>query len=163
MARMIGRKFRLEGDLSASSKNHNRTYDGLPGYMMDFDINLEDAAAANIEIRKHKNDKQGRLMGTTKGYQHLGGGGEPYQFAAEQTNTGTMAVKKVSNGIEISGSLSQHGNVLSAFSLVDEGSEVNNFGMLAFHVNSKTFGFGNLVDAPDNGLDFSHVKLEVLP
>ncbi len=153
----------LEGDLSASSKKHNRTYDGLPGYMIDFDINLEDAAAANIDIRKHKNDKQGRLMGTTKGYQHLGGGGAPYRFAAKQTYTGTMVVKKVGNGIEISGSLSRHGEVLSEFSLVDEGSEVNNFGMLAFHVNSKTFGFGNLVDAPDNGLDFSHVKLEVLP
>ncbi len=153
----------LEGDLSASSKKHNETYDGLPGYMIDFDINLEDAAAANIDVRKHKNDKQGRLMGTTKGYQRLGGGGDPYQFAAEQTYTGTMAVKKVGNGMEISGSLSQHGEVLSAFSLVDEGSEVNNFGMLAFHVNSKTFGFGNKVDAPDNGLDFSHVKLEVLP
>lgn len=153
----------LEGDLSASSKNHNKTYDGLPGYMIDFDINLEDAAAANIDIRKHKNDKQGRLMGTNKGYRHLGGGGDPYRFAAEQAYTGTMAVRKVSDGIEISGSLSQHGKVLSAFSLVDEGSEVNNFGMLAFHVNSKTFGFGNKVDAPDNGLDFSHVRLEVLP
>ena len=131
--------------------------------MIDFDVNLEDAAAANIDVRRHKNDKQGRLMGTNNGYKRLGGGGNPNRFAAEQTYTGTMAVKRLSNGREIAGSLSQGGRVLTAFSLVDDGSEVNNFGMLAFHVNSKTFGFGNKVDAPDNRLDFSHFKLEVLP
>ncbi len=153
----------LESDQSASSKQPNKNYDGLPGYMIDFDINLKDPASANIDIRKHKDDTQGRLLGTTKGYKRLGGGGEPYQFAANQTYTGVMAVKKFSSGIEISGSLSQHGNVLSHFSIVDPNSDVNNFGMLAFHVNSKTFGSSKKKEEPDNGLDFSNVTVEVLP
>jgi len=153
----------LEGDLSASSKKPNKSYDGLPGYMIDFDINLKDAGSANIDIRKHKDDQQGRLLGTTKGYSRLAGGGDAYQFAAQKTYTGVMAVQKVSNGVEISGSLSHAGKVLSEFSFVDEGSDTNNFGMLAFHVNSKTFGSSKKKDTPDNGLDFKNVKVEVLP
>ena len=108
----------LEGDQSASSKQPNKNYDGLPGYMIDFDINLKDSSAANIDIRKHKDDTQGRLLGTTKGYQRLGGGGDPYQFAAGETYTGVMAFKKMNNGVEISGALSQNGNTLSSLSLI---------------------------------------------
>ena len=153
----------LEEDQSASSKKPNKSYDGLPGYMIDFDINLKDASKANIDIRKHKDDTHGRLLGTTKGYKRLGGGGDAYQFAAGQTYTGMMAIKKLGDGVQISGSLSQEGKVLSEFSLLDEGSDVNNFGMLAFHVNSKTFGSSKKKGEPDNGIDFKNVKVEVLP
>ena len=151
----------LEGDLSASSKKPNALYDQLPGYMIDFDINLKDATAANIDIRKHKADEQGRLLGTTKGYTRLGGGGDAYQFEPDTSYTGIIAIQKLVEGVKISGSLSQDGSVLSEFSLVDDGSEVNNFGMLAFHVNSKTFGSSKKTDTPDNGLDFLNIKLEV--
>jgi hypothetical protein len=131
--------------------------------MIDYDVNLADASAANINIRKHKQDTQGRLLGTTKGYTSLGAGGNPYQFVAGQTYTGMMAIKKLANGVEISGTLSQDGTVLSTFSHIDEGSDVNNFGMLAFHVNSKTFGSSKDKGTPDNGLDFVHVKVEIVP
>ncbi len=151
----------LEGDLSASSKKPNTAYDRLPGYMIDFDINLKDASAANIDIRKHKIDKQGRLLGTTKGYTRLGGGGDPYQFEPETTYTGTMSIQILANGVNIHGSLSKDGNVISEYSFIDEGSEINNYGMLAFHVNSKTFGSSKKADTPDNGLDFSNVTLVV--
>jgi len=153
----------LESDQSASSKKPNKLYDGLPGYMIDFDINLSDPSAANIDIRKHKEDTQGRLLGTTKGYKRIAGGGQPYQFSPKQTYTGVIAIKKVNNGISVSGSLSQNGEILSSFNAVDEGSDANNFGMLAFHVNSKTFGTSKKQDTPDNGLDFSNVRVEVLP
>jgi len=153
----------LESDQSASSKKPNSLYDGLPGYMIDFDVNLNDASSANIDIRKHKVDTHGRLLGTTKGYKRLAGGGDAYQFAAAETYTGTLSIQKLSTGIQVSGSLSQNGEVLTMFSTLDEGSDANNFGMLAFHVNSKTFGSSKKKDTPDNGLDFSHVKVEVLP
>jgi len=35
--------------------------------------------------------------------------------------------------------------------------------MLAFHVNSKTFGSSKKANTPDNGIDFHNVKVEVLP
>ena len=153
----------LEGDLSASSKQPNAAYDGLPGYMIDFDINLKDASAANIDVRKHNDDTQGKLLGTTKGYTRLGGGGDAYTFDPDTTYVGTIAVQNTAGDVKISGSLSQNGQQLSEFSFTDEGSEVSTFGMLAFHVNSKTFGSSKAVDTPDNGLDFINVKLEVRP
>lgn len=153
----------LEADLSASSKKPNALYNGLPGYMIDFDVNLKDPSKANIDIRKHKNDTQGRLLGTTKGYQRLGGGGTAYKFAPGQTYVGTMTVKRVGNGAEISGSLSQNNRVLSQFMVKDASSNVNNIGMLAFHVNSKTFGSSKKKNTPDNGIDFRNVKVELLP
>ena len=151
----------LESDQSASSKKPNVLYDRLPGYMIDFDINLKDASAANIDVRKHKADKQGRLLGTTKGYTRLGGGGDPYQFESNTTYTGTMSVQKFADGVMISGSLSQGDKLLSEYSFTDGGSDINNFGMLAFHVNSKTFGASKKTNTPDNGLDFMNIKLEV--
>lgn len=153
----------LEGDLSASSKKPNKNYDGLPGYMIDFDVAMNDPSKANIDIRKHKDATHGRLLGTTKGYQHIGGGGDSYEFAPEQTYTGTMTVKKVGSDIIISGSLSQKGKVLSEFNVTDANSDVNNFGMMAFHVNSKTFGSSKKKDTPDNGIDFKNVKVEIFP
>lgn len=62
----------------------------------------------------------------------------------------------------VSGSLSNDAGLMTEFSYTDEGSEVNNFGMLSFHVTSKTFGASGSPDKPDNGIDFSNVRLEVL-
>ncbi len=95
--------------------------------MVDFDIALTEPTKANIDIRKHKDDTQGRLPGTTKGYKHLGGGGNAYQFAPEQSYSGTIAVKKLDNRMEVYGSMSQGDQLLSEFSFSDEGSESNNF------------------------------------
>lgn len=151
----------LEGDLAASSKAPNVNYDGLPGYMIDFDINLVIRDDADISVRKHKNDTQGRLLGTTKGYQTLGSGGDAYIWEAGQIYTGEMVFTKLADGVEINGKLIKDGATLSEFTFVDNGSEVNNIGMLAFHVNSKTFGSSKLTETADNGLDFSNIRLEV--
>lgn len=151
----------LEGDLSASSKAPNTNYDGLPGYMIDFDINLANPDDANIDIRKHKDDTHGRLLGTTKGYKRLGSGGSAYSFEPNTTYMGMMSITKTEGGLEITGMLSRDGSVLTEFSYVDGGSDTNNFGMLAFHVNSKTFGSSKKPGEPDNGIDFSNIKLEV--
>ena len=74
-----------------------------------------------------------------------------------------MTIKNAADGVQISGSLNHEDKALSEFSLLDEGSDINNFGMLAFHVNSKTFGSSKEADTSDNGLDFKNIKVEVLP
>jgi len=51
---------------------------------------------------------------------------------------------------------------MTRFSYEDVESKVNNFGMLAFHVNSNTFGSSSTPGKADNGLKFRHVKLEIL-
>ena len=158
----------LEKDQSASSKKPNSLFDGLPGYMIDFDINLSNVSESNIDIRKHKNDTQGRLLGTTKGYQRLAGGGSNYQIESNQNYHATIAVKRVASGIEISGTLSQGDILLTEFSTTDDTDDTDdtdetmNFGMLAIHANSKTFGSSKKPNTPDNGIDFTRVKLEVL-
>lgn len=73
-----------------------------------------------------------------------------------------IALTVLENGVEIAGSLSTDGAVISEFSHVDEGSDVSTIGMLAFHVNSKTFGSSKDRDTPDNGIDFSNVRLEII-
>ncbi len=160
MYNKLGRQA-LEGDLSASSKEPNTAYDGLPGYMIDFDVNPTDASAAKIQVRKHNADTIGRLLGTTKGYSLLGGGGKPYRFDPKQTYTGVMTIQKLGAGLRISGSLSRGNEVLSTFDLVDEKSDVNDFGMLAFHVNSNVFGSSSKAKTADNGIDFKRVSVEV--
>ena len=153
----------LNGDLSASSSSPQSAYNGLPGYMIDFDIEMSDPDVANIDIRRHSDDTHGRLLGTTKGYTHLAGGGDPYGFAPNTTYTGTIALSVLENGVEITGSLSEGNTVLSTFTHFDEGSDVNTVGMLGFHVNSDTFGSSGEPNMPDNGIDFSNVRLEILP
>ena len=51
---------------------------------------------------------------------------------------------------------------MTSFSYLDKQSKVNHFGMMAFHVNSKTFGSSSAPGKPDNGLKFTQVKLEVI-
>ena len=151
----------LDSDQSASSKKPNANYNGLPGYMIDFDVGMPQKS--NINIRKHKNATTGRLLGTTKGYTDLKGGGKPYTFAPGQTYTGTMTIQQAAGGVQVSGSLSQGGKVLSQFSKLDAGAKISRIGMLAFHVNSKTFGSSKKKNTPDNGIDFKNVKVEMLP
>ena len=151
----------LDGDLSASSKSPNPIYDGLPGYMADFDIRPADPARANISIRRHKDDTQGRLLGTSKGYEGLGSGGDAYTFNPNTTYTGTMSVKRLGEGAEITVSLREGDVRLSEFTYLDEASNLETVDMLAFHVNSKTFGSSKQVGDPDNGIEFSNVRVDV--
>ncbi|WP_323767437.1 polysaccharide lyase family 7 protein [Marinovum sp.] len=150
----------LDGDLSASSKSPNAAYDTLPGYLVAYDVNT--ASAANIEIRRHNDTALGRLLGGLDAWDRLGEGGESYNFAPSQSYTGTIAVTRLDEGVEITGALMQDGAVLSSFSQQDPDSTLETVGMLAFHVNSKTFGASKTPGEADNGLDFTRVTLEVL-
>ena len=62
LSNKLGRE-ELERDLSASSKEPNAAYDGPPGHMIDFDVNPSDASAAKVQVREHKADTIGRLLG----------------------------------------------------------------------------------------------------
>ena len=153
----------LEADLSASSGSPNPIYNALPGYMVTFDVNRDDPALNNVEVRKHDRTREiGRLMGTYKAYKLLGEGGDSFTFEANKTYSGSMTIEKTDKGLVVAGSLSNESGPMTSFSYVDEGSEVNNIGMLSFHVNSKTFGSSGSPDKPDNGIDFSNVRVEVL-
>ena len=153
----------LEQDLSASSGGPNPLYNGLPGYMITFDVNREDPALNNVDIRKHRVTRQvGRLMGTYQGYDLLAEGGDSFVFEPNQTYSGVATLSKTVEGLEISGELSNEQGVMTQFAYVDQESLVNNIGMLSFHVNSRTFGASAMPERPDNGVTFKQVTIEIL-
>lgn len=153
----------LEADLSASSGSPNEIYNGLPGYMFTFDVNREDPALNNVEVRRHIRKKRlGRLMGTYQGYLLLAEGGDSFTFKPNSDYVAQFKIQKTSKGLTLFGKLSDQSGEMTSFSYLDEGSKVNNFGMMAFHVNSKTFGSSSTPDKVDNGIEFSQVKLEIL-
>ena len=153
----------LEADLSASSGAPNDIYNGLPGYMFTFDVNRDDPALNNVEVRRHIRKKRlGRLMGTYQGYKLLAEGGDSFTFKPNHDYIVQLRLRKTKTGIELHGKLNGQEGEMTSFAYLDEGSEVNHFGMMAFHVNSKTFGSSSAPDKPDNGLKFTQVKLEIL-
>ena len=153
----------LEADLSASSGAPNELYNGLPGYMFTFDVNREEPGLNNVEIRRHIRKKRlGRLMGTYQGYLHLAEGGQSFTFRPNTTYKGLFQLQKTQTGLVLSAELSNEEGEMTRFSYEDVESKVNNFGMLAFHVNSNTFGSSSTPGKADNGLKFRHVKLEIL-
>ncbi|MFY0596645.1 MAG: polysaccharide lyase family 7 protein [Cognatishimia sp.] len=153
----------LEQDLSASSSAPNKIYNALPGYMVTFDVNRADPTLNNVDIRKHIRIKEvGRLMSTYQGYELLAEGGESFTFAPDMTYRGEVTFQKSAAGLTITGTLNNAAGQMTTFAHTDEGSDVNNFGMLSFHVNSRTFGSTGMPDKPDNGVAFSNVKVEVL-
>ena len=151
----------LEADLSASSGAPNETYNGLPGYMVTFDVNRKDPTLNNVEVRRHIRSKRlGRLMGTYQGYELLAEGGDSFSFTNDTTYIGEISLTKMEDGMMISAQLSDS-QTMTEFSHLDKTSAVNNFGMLAFHVNSKTFGSSSTPGKSDNGIEFTNVRLEV--
>jgi hypothetical protein len=149
----------LAADLSASSGTPNPIYDPLPGYMMDFDVQ---ASGSNITFREKSPvpGSSGQLLGTTTGFVQLAAGGNSYVFAPSTTYTGTYSITKTASGIDLSGSLSNSSGVLSTFTTNDSSPSATAFDLLGFHVNASIFGSSNVVNAPDNGIDFSNIKIE---
>ena len=152
----------LRADLSASSSQPQPLYDGLPGYMVAFDVGMTDASQSAISVLRHTVDTQGRLLGTTKGYSKIGRGGEPYAFSPNTAYTGVIAVTRTDDGLTVNGELHQDGALVSTFTVADSDAVLENIGMLAFHVNSKTFGTSKDPNTADNGIDFTNVRVDVI-
>jgi hypothetical protein len=152
----------LAADLSASSGTPNPIYNGLPGYMMDYDVNT---GTENIQFREHNTSlTTGQLLANTSDYFNLSAGGTVYAFAANTTYTGVMSVKRTgADTLDLTGTLFQGVNQLSTFTGSDASGIVNTFGMLAFQVTSGTFGTSATPNTADNGIDFSNIKIEVVP
>jgi len=153
----------LKSDLNSSSKSPNPLFDGLLGYMIDYDVNLPDTTETTIGVYRRNDLTTGRLLGAMNGFTKVGEGGTDYSFFPGQIYTGSMTLKNLLEGVEITGSISHFGKMLSQFNTIDRNLYIDNIGMLGFHVNSKVFGSSKEVNTPDNGIDFLDVKVEILP
>jgi hypothetical protein len=150
----------LAADISASSGSPNPIYNGLPGYMMDFDVNT--GSAANITFREHdQTATAGQLLATTTPYIYMAAGGDPYSFAPNTSYTGVISVTRSgADTLDLTGSLYQGATLLSTYTTTDSSGIASTFGLLAFQANSGTFGSSNTANTPYNGIDFSNIKIE---
>ena len=96
----------LDDNVSASSGTPNDVYGlgvpafggvpGLPGYMVDLDVNLSNTDDANITFREHNiaptSNATGRLMATTSNFVQIESGGDGYSFAANTEYTGVYTI-----------------------------------------------------------------------
>lgn len=158
----------LEANVSASSGSPNAVFGwsvgnggagdlGLPGYLMDMDV---DNGVDDLNFREHNiNSATGRLMSTTGSgsfSSFSSGPDNAYLFAPDTQYTGSISVTRISaTEVEVAGTLNG-----ATHSIIDTFDSVD-IGMLAFHANSRQFGSSNSAGDPDNGIDFSNVTIEV--
>lgn len=147
----------LAADLSASSGSPNANYNNLNGYMADFDVN---SATTDVAIRERTNMASGQLMAATGDFTSLGNGGDPYTIAPNTVYTGFLAMTLTASGLDITASLSQGSTLLTSHTVSDTTPTATTLGMLAFHANSNVFGNSNAVNTPNNGIDFTNIRIE---
>lgn len=132
---------------------------GIPGYMLDMDVN--DPANNDLNIREHVvGATNGQFMGTAANFSSLGDGPNGvYTWAANTSYTGSITIERTGAGeVTLTATLGAE-----TFSVVDNASPTFVYDMLAFHVNSNRFGSTNAQNSPNNGIDFTNVKIEFIP
>jgi len=153
----------LAADLSSSSSSVNPLYVGQPGYMGDFDVNTD--ATADTSLREHDVPSGlGRFLGTTSEWIQMGTGPDDgYTFSANTSYSGVFSVTRTgADSMDIFSSLSQGATLMTSHTESDTSGIANNFGMFGVWVNSNVFGSNTTPGDPDNGIEFSNIKIERL-
>ncbi|MEM7457527.1 MAG: PEP-CTERM sorting domain-containing protein [Planctomycetota bacterium] len=157
----------LNADISASSSSPNSLYGdtgtggteiGLPGYMLDMDVNPS-AGNQDFNFRDHNTGSAtGRLMATTGSgsfSSFSSGPDETYTFGPGTMHTGSFMITRISaTELELTAMLDG-----AMYSVIDSSVDSFEFGFLGFHANSNTFGSSNSQGAPDNGIDFTNISV----
>lgn len=163
----------LDADISASSGSPNAVYGwgtgaggpgtaGLPGYMLDMDV-ATTTSSNDFSFREHDPGTvapTGRLMGTTTGFTQLPPTGPDgaFAFTPNTTYTGSLSVTRINaTQVELTATLG------AASHTITDTFDSASFGMLAFWANSNLFGSSSTPNTPNNGIDFSSVKIEYVP
>jgi hypothetical protein len=151
----------MDMSYSASSGTPEPLLDVPLGYYMEYDVAT--AGESDISFRESLSGRStGRLLGTSSGWDSLDSGGSDYTFSANTEYTGSfMITRTLADGIELSGSLSQGGSILSSYSTTATGG-IFDFDTVAFQVNSNVFGSTSSTGFGDNGIDFSNVTIAVV-
>ncbi|MEN8853371.1 MAG: PEP-CTERM sorting domain-containing protein [Akkermansiaceae bacterium] len=143
------------------NSSQDAAWNNVLGNMVDLDVNT--AGSENFQFREKPAGLIGnRLLGTTSGFVSQGSGGEPtnYVFAANTSYTGTYSIEQTGASEWMIRSSLDDG-VTSDFEIRTVTSlNTSSYDILAFHVNSATFGSVNSSGVADNGIDFQNVTLE---
>lgn len=168
----------LDAAVSASSGSPNAVYgwglanggpgtEILPGYMLTMDVN-NDAGDDDMTFRRHNGEfatltGTGRLMSTTSGFVNLGSGPDDgFTFEPNTEYSGMYTI-----GRHSATELGMRFDLMTPQGTfhhidIDDGFDSVDFGFFGVHVNSRTFGSSNSADEPDNGVDFTNVRIETL-
>jgi hypothetical protein len=167
----------LNADVASSSAAPNALYGwgtgasppgpgaaGLPGYMLDMDVNVPVAGTEDLNFREHDTGTvipTGRLLGTTTGFANVSPSGPDgvYTFTPNTTYTGSFSITLVATGLELTGTLGAATHTVTDTSIFSP----TNYGMLAFWANSGAFGSSGTANTADNGIDFSNVTINFVP
>lgn len=136
-------------------------WDNVIGNMVDLDIGS--TGSENFQFReKGITVGNSKLLGTTSGFSSQGSGGEDvnYVFAANTAYTGTYSIEMTgASEWEIRSSLDD-GNINDFEIRTVSALNTSSYDILAFHVNSSTFGSTSNGGDADNGIDFQGVSVE---
>lgn len=155
----------LAADLQSGSSFVQPLFTNLPSYMVDFDVNRP-GVADDTSVREHINpNATGRFMGTTTEWTQMGTSTDvDYIFTPNTEYVVVMSLTRTAlDSMDIFGSLSSSNVVLTSHTLSDASAIVNNIGMIGVWVNSGLFGSSATIGAADNGIDFTNIKIEVIP
>lgn len=149
----------LGQDTSYSSGTPNADFSGLPGFVVELDVEPSDSAT-DIQLRRSDPSTSGRLLGTNTGVGSMSSGDDiGYVFAPNTAYTVSLTItRNLLDELEISADFL--GNTHSD---TDDSPLSFDFGMLAFGASSDAFGTSNTAGEADNGVDFTNVTVEYLP
>lgn len=140
----------------------NAAWNNVTGNAFDMDVNS--GATNNLQFREKGVTTTARLLGSTSGMTSQGSGGDSYTFTANTAYTGTYAIAKTgASEWQITATLSDGGGLLSEETRTITSIVTSDYDILAFHVNSNTFGSVNTNNVADNGIDFQSVNLQFVP
>lgn len=149
----------LGQDTSYSTASPNADFSGLPGFVVELDVEPSDPAT-DIQLRRSDPSTSGRLLGTNTGVSSMSSGDDiGYVFAPNTAYSVSLTITRtLADELEISAEFL--GNTHSD---TDDSPLSFDFGMLAFGASSGAFGTSNTAGEADNGLDFTNVTVEYLP
>ena len=154
----------LAADLQSSSTFPQPLYFSLPSYMLDFDINSA-GATDDTSIRRHNANATGRFLGITAEWTQLGTSPDiTYSFTPNTEYVVVLSLARTGVGsMDIFGSLTRSNVLLTSHTQSDASATVNSIGLLGVYANSSAFGSTNAFGLADNGIDFTNIRIEVIP
>lgn len=149
----------LGQNTSYSTATPNPDFSGLPGFVVELDVEPSDPAT-DIQLRRSDPSTSGRLLGTNTGVSSMSSGDDiGYVFAPDTAYSVSLTItRNLLDELVISSEFL--GNTHSD---TDDSPLSFDFGMLAFGSSSGAFGTSNTAGDADNGLDFTNVTVEYLP
>jgi hypothetical protein len=154
----------LAADLQSSTSFVQPLFTNLPAYMVDFDVNRP-GVADDTSVRKHNPNSTGRLAGTTAEWTQLGTSTDvDYSFTPNTEYVVVLSLTRTGlDSMDVFGSLSSSNVLLTSHTQSDASGIVNNIGLVGVFANSGLFGSSPTIGAADNGIDFTNIRIEVIP